>query len=108
LSAKSRRLEWTLQALDDLDEIDTYRCAHHSKTTANRVLASIKKSAHLLEMQPQLGKPSPFTTGLRHQLVSNYPYTIVYRLTEYTIQILHIWHQRQIQPDRLAGEINRT
>jgi plasmid stabilization system protein ParE len=97
LSARSRRLEWTLQALDDLDEIDTYRCTHHSKATANRVLASIKKTAHLLETQPQLGKPSPFTTGLRHQFVPDYPYTIVYRLTECAVQILHIWHQRQIK-----------
>lgn len=77
------------QALDDLNEIDTYRCIHHSKTTANRVLTAIKKAAYLLEANPQLGKPSPFTTGLRHQLVQHYPYTIVYRLTGYTVQVLH-------------------
>lgn len=99
MSAKSRLLEWMPQALDDLEEIDIYRCTHHSKTTANSVLSSIKEASALLKINPQLGKPSPFSNGLRHQPVQHYPYTLVYRLTEHAIQIPHIWHQRQISTE---------
>ena len=86
-------LEWTSLAGRDLLSIEAHY-AEYSQITAGRVLSAIKSSATILEYSPLIGV-SGKRPGTRHEVISKYPFIIVYRVKPKTVQILRILHQRR-------------
>lgn len=88
-----KRLRWTLRATSDLLSIERYY-AEFGQATADRVVSAILGAARYLEAYPRIGVRGR-RPGTRHRIVSDYPYTIVYRVRRPDVQILRVLHQSQ-------------
>ena len=96
ISAK-RQLKWTAKAAHDVERIKAYRTKNHSETVAENVLAAIKKTAEGLLAYPERGKAAEYDPKHRHEVVKEYPYTIVYRLAAdaQVVYVMQIWQHPQ-------------
>jgi plasmid stabilization system protein ParE len=90
-ASASKPLEWSARSRRDLLLIDAFY-AQFSETTASRVVSAILEAAAVLEQHPLIGARGK-RPRTRHQLVPDYPYTIVYRVRRNAIQVVRVLHQ---------------
>ena len=91
------RIRFALAALDDLVRIREYLLECHGEAQAARVGARIQASIDLLLQFPYAGHGGE-VPGTRVRKVTGQPYIVVYRVTEETIEVVHVYHERQERP----------
>jgi toxin ParE1/3/4 len=91
----ARRVVWSPQAEDDLRSIWYYFVSIASPEIADKLLREITLASVRLSERPfLLGRVrDEIRPGLRSTLVS--PYVIFYRVTEVTIEVVRVLHQRR-------------
>lgn len=87
------RLEWSIKALIDFDEAQTY-IALENPFAAQTVAERIWQASQRLTETPNIGRPD-LVPGTRHWVVDRTPYLMVYRVTPASVQILRLWHGRR-------------
>ena len=90
-ASASKPLDWSARSLRDLLLIDAFY-AQFGVAMAVRVVSAILEAARALEQQPRIGVRGK-RRGTRHQVVGDYPYTIVYRVRRKSVQIVRVLHQ---------------
>ena len=93
------KLNWTFQALEDLDEIGEYIAAY-SQQNANELIETIFLKSQLLENFPNIGRrvPEVNISHLRELIVKKY--RIIYSTPDIdTVNILTVRHSSQPLPD---------
>lgn len=93
-----RKVVWTRQALDDLDEIERF-IQQDSDFYARAVVQRLLDVAESVADQPQMGRRVPEfdLDSVRERIV--YSYRVVYRLSEFLIEIVAVIHgSRLIRP----------
>jgi toxin ParE1/3/4 len=91
-----KRLEWSPKAGRDLLTIEAFY-AEHSQTTADRVMAEIRRHALELETFPLIGRRGQ-VAGTRELVISKYPFLLVYRIVGRSVRIGRVLHQHQKYP----------
>lgn len=86
-----KTLDWSLRAKKNILEIHDY-IALDNPDAANRVLLALRQAAENLIDFPMLGKASE-VAGLRELNLTQYPYTIAYRLTASQVTVAAVTHQ---------------
>jgi toxin ParE1/3/4 len=86
-----RRIRWTTEASDQL-EAAVKRIHQDNPGAARRVAQAVIDRIEQLANFPGLGRRGE-VPGTRELVIS--PYVIVYRSTEETVEILHVWHGAQ-------------
>lgn len=92
------RLEWRLQAEDDLVELVGY-IAEDNPDAAQDLKDEIESKAAKLPEHPKLYKPSPRVKGMREMVVRS-NYIVLYRETPELVEIVNVLHARQQVPKR--------
>jgi toxin ParE1/3/4 len=82
---------WTRDALRDIDRAYRY-IAEHNPVAARRVADALLAAGDSLSEMPRRGRPG-LQAGTR-ELVSEYPYVIVYRVDD-AVRIIRVWHGAQ-------------
>jgi plasmid stabilization system protein ParE len=85
------KVVWTDEALRDLDEIAEYVTVHYP-TVAPAVGLRIRAVVDRVGRWPQSARRSLKRPDVRVVPVGRYPYKIFYRVTERSIEILHVHH----------------
>jgi plasmid stabilization system protein ParE len=85
-------IQFTRRSLNDIQRIKQH-IGEENPAAASRVAIQIVATCDRLEYLPERGRPG-ITPGTR-ELVSCWPYVIVYRITGSTVEILNIWHSAQ-------------
>ncbi len=93
----SRQLEWSPRAGRDLLAIEAFY-AEYSQTTADRVVAEIRRSALQLVNFPRIGRRGQ-VAGTREQVIIKYPFLLVYRIVGRRVRIGRVLHQHQKYPE---------
>lgn len=88
------RVRFTPTALDDLVRIRDYLVEHRGTAHATRVGARIRAAIDLLIEFPYIGHLGK-VPGTRVRKVTGQPYVVIYRVTEDSVEIVHIYHERQ-------------
>ena len=91
------RIRFALSALDDLVRIREYLLERHGEAQAARVGARIRASIDLLLQFPYVGHGGK-VPGTRVRKVTGQPYIVVYQVTEETIEVVHVYNERQERP----------
>ena len=91
-------IEWTIEALNDLDEIQAF-IRERSPKGARRVLLAIHNAteAHLPD-NSRAGRPGRIP-GTRELVIPRTPYIVPYRVRDKTIEILRVYHGARLWPD---------
>lgn len=89
---KTYRVDITELAVDDLRRIRNH-IGDENPEAASRVAIQIVAACDRLEYLPERGRPGLIPDT--RELVSCWPYVIVYRIHGSTIEILRIWHSSQ-------------
>lgn len=89
---QSYTIVFTEPAISDLQNIRNY-IGRENPSAASRVAIQIVATCDRLEYLPERGRPG-IVPGTR-EIVSYLPYTIVYRIKNNIIEIIHIWHMSQ-------------
>ncbi len=90
------KLRWTRPALRDLFEIHAY-IAEHNPVAALKVVRTMRAQAEGLTTYPMIGRPGR-VDGARELVVTGYPYTMAYRVSEETIDLLAWRHTARLWP----------
>lgn len=93
------QIKWHARALADLDEVEIF-IAQDNPFAAAKVVLKIIKTVSLLNEQPGIGRPGR-VPGTRELVVQGIPYIIPYRVKEYLIQVLRVYHTSRKWPSRL-------
>jgi toxin ParE1/3/4 len=72
--------------------------AEYSQTTADRVMAEIRRHARQLETFPLTGWRGQ-VPGTRELVISTYPFLLVYRIVGQRVRIGRVLHQHQKYPE---------
>lgn len=93
------KLEFSPRSLRDLREIQSH-IAYDNIRAAQRVVDQIVNTAELLSGFPDLGQDYEKISGVRFLTLSNYPYTIYYRIDrdQDIVRILTVFHNRRLSP----------
>ncbi|MDD5395635.1 MAG: type II toxin-antitoxin system RelE/ParE family toxin [Thiothrix sp.] len=86
-----RPLEWSPRSQRNVESIRDYIAADNPPAAA-RVVAELIKAVEKLPSFPLLGHTGR-RTGTRELVLTRYPYTIIYRLTQKKIAIVAVLHQ---------------
>lgn len=90
----SRRVVWPPKARQDLRQIWRYFARVASADLADKLLRDIRDATEKLAERPFLWRPrDDVMPGLRAVLV--HPYTIFYRVTDLTVEIVRVLHERR-------------
>jgi plasmid stabilization system protein ParE len=87
------RLRWTPAAVENLESIYAYLCEYHS-SFAQSTVRTLYDSVRSLRHFPERGRVGS-VPETREFVLSRLPYTVVYRIAEQTIEVLHIYHDAQ-------------
>ncbi len=87
-------VRWSLPAAEDLERI-CGRVERNNPAAARRVARTIYNGCARLKENPQLGRASSRIIGRRELMFPPLPYIVVYRVTEYAIEISHVYHGAQ-------------
>ena len=90
------KVRFALAALDDLVRIREYLIERYGETQAARIGARIRASIDLLLQYPYVGHTGE-VPGTRVRKVTGQPYVVIYRVTEETVAVIHIYHERRDQ-----------
>jgi plasmid stabilization system protein ParE len=58
----------------------------------------IRAAMRLLNENPYVGQANPEHAGVRELSINKTPFSIIYRLTPQSIEVLRLWDQRQESP----------
>ena len=86
------RVEFIRQAAQELDEAYEWYL-EHSEAAASGFLTAVEQSVRLLADRPEAWPP--FEAGTRRVVVQQYPFSIIFRVHEQTIQIVAVAHHRR-------------
>ena len=86
----------TAPAQEDLANIYAYY-AVRSPNSAGRVVGAILGAINGLAQFPLIGRQGA-APGTRERIVTRYPYRIVYRVVDDTVEVLRIVHGAQQRP----------
>ena len=89
---QSYTIVFTEPAISDLQNIRDY-IGKENPSAASRIAIQIVAACDRLEYLPERGRPG-IVPGTR-ELVSYWPYTIVYRILKKNVEVLRIWHMHQ-------------
>jgi addiction module RelE/StbE family toxin len=92
----SKRLEWSPRAGRDLLAIEAFY-AEYCQTTADQVIAEIRRHAIQLEAFPRIGRRGQ-VAGTRELVILKYPFLLVYRIVGRRVRIGRVLHQHQKYP----------
>lgn len=84
---------WSKKAKNDLFKVEMYS-QQFGKDVVLELMAFLFKSIESLELWPNLGKAGRLP-GTRELVLSKYPFLVVYRYQEETIEILRVFHVSQ-------------
>src|SRR5271163_2345339 len=93
-------IDWTEQAVRQLDHVHDYTIPSHGESVATRVTAQIVSSVEQLETFPLSGRIGR-VPKTRELVISNTPFIVAYTLDRGRIVILAIYHGAQRWPDSL-------
>lgn len=85
-------IQFTRSALNDIRRIESH-IGEENPAAASRVAIQIVATCDRLEYLPERGRPG-LVSGTR-ELVSCWPYVIVYRISGSSVEILRVWHSAQ-------------
>lgn len=88
------RLEWSRQALADLDRLHTFLAPASPRAAANVIQALTKAPERLLE-QPRMGARLDRYAPREVRRVFIGDYELRYEIAGQTISIVQIWHGRE-------------
>jgi addiction module RelE/StbE family toxin len=86
-----RQIRWTTEAADQL-ETAVKHIQQDNPTAARNVAQTVIDRIEQLAAFPGLGRPGE-VKGTRELVIP--PYVVVYRSTQESVEILHIWHGAQ-------------
>lgn len=89
---QSYTIVFTTPAISDLQNIRDY-IGKENPSAASRVAIQIVAACDRLEYLPERGRLG-IVPGTR-EIVSCWPYTVVYRIRSQNVEILRIWHMSQ-------------
>lgn len=92
ISVQSYTIVFTELAIQDLQKIRDY-IGKKNPSAASRVAIQIIAACDRLEYLPERGRPG-IVTGTR-EIMSCWPYAIVYRIINQNVEILRVWHMAQ-------------
>lgn len=87
------KLRWTPEAAENLESIYSYLCEHHP-SFAESTVRILYEAVRALRIFPERGRLGEIN-GTREFVLPRLPYIVVYRITEQTIEVLHIYHGAQ-------------
>jgi addiction module RelE/StbE family toxin len=90
-------IRWSLPAAEDLERI-CERIERDDPEAARRVAQIVYEGCAGLRDHPHMGRPSIRVTGRRELVFSPLPYLVVYRVTEYVVEISRVFHGAQDWP----------
>ena len=93
-------IEWTEQAIRQLDQAHDYVAFSNSEEVAAQVTARIVASVQQLARFPMLGRAGR-VPGTRELVISNTPFIAAYAITKNRVAILALYHGAQRWPDEL-------
>jgi toxin ParE1/3/4 len=93
-------IEWTEQAVAQLDQAHDYIALRNSVEVSNRVIAQIIASIQLLASFPLAGRAGR-GPGTRELVITNTPFIATYRVEAERVVILTIYRGAQKWPDTL-------
>ena len=85
------QVRWTIEALNDLDEMIAYIAEFESRETAKKIAFAIKIAAKSLAKLPNRGRPG-LVEGTREILVPKLPYFFVFWIQQERVEILRLMH----------------
>jgi addiction module RelE/StbE family toxin len=86
-----RKIRWTTEAADQFEATVEHILQDNPDAARSVARGVIAKIEQLVEY-PALGRPGEIN-GTRELVIA--PYVVVYRSTEETVEILHVWHGAQ-------------
>ncbi|OFW70931.1 MAG: hypothetical protein A2W02_04240 [Alphaproteobacteria bacterium RBG_16_64_48] len=97
MAGASKPLVWAPRATKDLRDIWTYFARVASIEVADKILHEIDQVTARLSDRSHLGRPrDEVKAGLRGVLAQ--PYTVFYRVTDTTVEIVRVLHERRDFP----------
>jgi plasmid stabilization system protein ParE len=87
------RIQYTEQALDDLESISAYYRAI-STNLANGIVSEIERRIGQLAALPLIA-PETDEPGIHELIVIRYPYKVYYRIDDHRVVIMHIRDARR-------------
>jgi plasmid stabilization system protein ParE len=102
-----RRVVWAPKAKQDLRHIWRYFARVASPDIADNLLREIRDATQRLAERPLLWRPrDDVMPGLRAVLV--HPYTVFYRVTDSTVEIVRVLHERRDFTAVFSDKRNRS
>ena len=93
-------IEWTHQAIRQLDQARDYIALSNSDEVADRITVRIVASVQQLATFPMSGRPGR-VPGTREMVVSNTPFIVAYAVAKTRVVILALYHGAQRWLDEL-------
>jgi plasmid stabilization system protein ParE len=107
--AEHYHVEWTLPAVDDLDEIINH-IAQDSQTHAHRIAERLEKRVGSLDESPHRGRIVPelacFGYTQYRELIER-PWRIIYKIADKTVYILVLIDGRRNVQDLVLAKVMR-
>ena len=91
-------IEWTEQAVRQLDQARDYIALSNSEEVADRIAIQIVTSVQQLAAFPMSGRPGR-VAGTRELVISNTPFIAAYAIEKARILVLAIYHGAQQWPE---------
>ncbi len=95
------RLRWTRPALIQLSEIVAYIAADNP-VAARRVMSFIRDQVGKLVPQPLIGRTGRIDATCE-LVMARYPYIVVYRVKDATVEVLAVVHTSRRWPESLPA-----
>ena len=88
-----RKIIWSSLAISDLRRIDNWLTAELSPQVADDYLSAIRQRCEVLQDFPQRG--ARVDDEARKLLVPTTPYIMLYDVTDFQIEVLRVFHNRE-------------
>jgi toxin ParE1/3/4 len=93
------KVVWTEYALHTLEQVHGY-IARENPKAASRVIAKLKRATRKLSQFPSFGRVG-VREGTRELVIGNLPYIVVYRVRAPEVQIVRVFHDKQLREQSL-------
>ena len=91
-------IEWTAQAVQQLDQVHDYIALSNSEDVAAQIAMRVAISVQQLATFPMSGRPGR-VPGTRELVISNSPFVVAYCVEKERVVILAIYHGAQQWPE---------
>jgi len=91
-------IEWTEQAIRQLDQVHDYIALSNSEEVADRIIMHVVASVQQLFTFPMLGRPGRVLTT-RELVISSSPFVVAYCIEKERVVILAIYRGAQQWPE---------